>query len=119
MFLIFLINICLGGFLVTTPTVLQYIYGPSTGANIYCFFWENYALANLLGYIFVSQLTKAIGFNNIIYVTLGMCVLAFPTIILTTFQGHWKNDTHQLEYFVHLELRKVKSLEDLDKKVQT
>lgn len=36
---VFLINICLGGFLVTTPTVLQYIYGQTTGANIYCFFW--------------------------------------------------------------------------------
>lgn len=80
----------------TTPTVLQYIYGQRTGANIYGFFWENFALANLLSYIFVSQLAKVIGFNNIIYVTLAMCVVAFPTIILTTFQGHWKNDTHQL-----------------------
>ncbi len=36
---IFMVNVCLGGFLVTTPTVSQYIYGQTTGANIYGFFW--------------------------------------------------------------------------------
>lgn len=93
LFEVFLINICLGGFLVTTPTSLQYIYGPTVGANIYVFFWETFAFANFLGYIYVSQLSKVIGFDNIIYIALGMCVCTIPALIFTKFEGSWKNDT--------------------------
>lgn len=109
---VFLINVCLGGFLVTTPTSLQYIYGSTTGANIYGFVWQNFAFANFLGYIYVSQLSKVIGFNNVIYIALGMCVCTIPAVIFTKFQGSWKNDTQQLEFFVNMELEKQKADEN-------
>lgn len=48
-----------------------------------------------------------------------MCVVAFPTVILTKFQGDWKNDTHQLEFFVNVELEKTKSLNKISAKVQS
>lgn len=83
---VFLINCCLGGFLVSTPTSLLSIYGPTTGANIYGIFWENFGIANMLGYIFVSQLSKSIGgFDSVIYVCLGMSCIAIPIVIFTKF----------------------------------
>jgi hypothetical protein len=43
----------------------------------------------MLGYIFVSQLSKAIGLDNAIYVCLGMTCLAMPILIITDYQGPW------------------------------
>lgn len=91
-----LINFCIGGLLVTTPTVVQAIYGQKTGSNIYGFYWEIVATGNFLQYLFVSNLSKSIGFDNIIYICLGMAGLAIPFIVFTTFQGPWKNDTEAL-----------------------
>lgn len=36
---VLVINFCIGGLLVTTPTVAQAIYGIQTGSNIYGFYW--------------------------------------------------------------------------------
>lgn len=36
---VLVINFCIGGLLVTTPTVAQAIYGIRTGSNIYGFYW--------------------------------------------------------------------------------
>ena len=55
---VFLINCCLGGILVSTPTSLLSIYGPTIGAMIYGVFWEFFGIANMLGYIYVSQLSN-------------------------------------------------------------
>ncbi len=85
------INFCIGGLLVTTPTVAQAIYGQKTGSNIYGFYWEVVALANFTQYLFVSNLSKTIGFDNIIYICLGMACLAVPLVIVTKFQGPWEN----------------------------
>lgn len=95
-FEIFLSNCCIGGYLVATPTATQNIYGEATGANIYGIYWCNFALANFLGYIYVSNLTKVIGFDNVIYICLGMTVIVIPFIIFTKFQGPWENPTHQV-----------------------
>lgn len=97
---IFIINCCLGGFLVSTPTSALCLYGPTTGANIYGILWDIFGFSNLLGYIFVSQLSKSIGFDNVIYVCLGMSILALPIVVFTKFQGPWENDTSQLEFLV-------------------
>jgi hypothetical protein len=107
----------LGGFLVSTPTSALCVYGPTTGANIYGILWDIFGFSNLLGYIFVSQLSQSIGFNNVIYVCLGMSILALPIVIFTKFQGPWENDTSQLEFLVALELEKQKENEQkaLDK----
>ena len=39
LFLVFLINCCLGGMLVMGPTVSQVIFGQKMGSNIYGFYW--------------------------------------------------------------------------------
>lgn len=58
------------------------------------------ATANFIQYLFVSNLSKTIGFDNIIYICLGMACLAVPIVIFTKFQGPWKNETAALEYCV-------------------
>lgn len=80
-----LINFCIGGLLVVTPTVAQAIYGQKTGSNIYGFYWEVVATANFVQYLFVSNLSKTIGFDIIIYICLGMAGLAIPLVIFTKF----------------------------------
>ena len=37
--MVFLINCCLGGFLVKTPTFLQALFGHKVGSNAYGFYW--------------------------------------------------------------------------------
>jgi hypothetical protein len=54
----------------------------------------------MMGYLFVSQLAKAIGFNGVIYVCLGMVLVSFQMVIKTKYQGPWENDTTTLEFFV-------------------
>lgn len=53
----------MGGFLVMTPTVLQVIFGPKVGSNIYGFYWTVFGLSNLLQFAFVSELSKQVSFN--------------------------------------------------------
>ncbi len=86
-----LVNLCMGGLLVTTPTVVQIIFGQRTGENIYGFFWCVIATANFIQYAYVSQLNQSIGFNNIIYICLGMTILAIPIVLFSGFQGPWMN----------------------------
>jgi len=100
LFEIFVIECCLGGLMVSTPTGLQSIYGPAIGSKIYGLYWETFSFSYLLAWIFVSQLTNKIGFNNIIYICLFMMALAFPVVVFLKFQGPWENDTTQLEFFV-------------------
>lgn len=97
---IFLVNCCLGGFLVTAPTAVHSIYGHRTGSNIYGFYWEIFSTATFIGYVYVSFLAKAISFDNVIYVCLGMCVIAIPIIIFTEFKGPWSNDTALLGFCI-------------------
>lgn len=96
---IFLINLCLGGLLVTTPTVVQTIFGQKMGSNIYGFFWCVIATGNWLQFIFVEFLSLKIGFNNVIYICLAMCLMAYPIIFFTNFQGPWMNNQEHLGYF--------------------
>ena len=86
-------NCCLGGYLVITPTFSQLVFGQETGSNIYGFYWETYSIANFIQFGFVSGLERLIGFDNIIYVCTGMCVLSIPLVISTTWQGPWLNST--------------------------
>ncbi len=81
----------MGGILVTTPTVVQVIFGQKTGSNIYGFYWCVIAATNFIQYSYVSNLSETIGFDNIIYIVLGMAVLAVPIVIFTKFQGPWMN----------------------------
>jgi len=104
---IFLINTCLGGLLVTTPTVVQTIFGQKTGSNIYGFFWCVIATGNWIQYFYVANLSYTIGFNNIIYICLGMGVLAFPILVFNNFQGPWNNPTDYLGYFISYNAKKV------------
>ena len=71
--------------MVSTPTVSQVIFGKNTGSNIYGFYWEIIALGNMISYLYVSNLTKTIGFDNEIYICMGMSLLAVPIIIFTKF----------------------------------
>lgn len=62
LFLIFLVNCCLGGFLVITPIFSQIVFGSTTGSNIYGFFWSTYSIANFIQYAYVSTLVELITF---------------------------------------------------------
>ena len=99
-------NSCLGGIFVITPTAALYIYGQQIGTNIYGIYWETFALSNFVGYLYVSQLSKVIGFDGIIYVCLGMVLIAIPLVLFTKFQGPWENPTINLEYMVDNERKK-------------
>lgn len=96
LFLVFVINCCLGGFLVITPIFSQIAFGSETGSNIYGFFWCTYSLANFIQFGYVSGLTSSIGFNNIIYICMGMCVLSIPMVVVNKWQGPWENSTESL-----------------------
>lgn len=85
------VNLCIGGLLVTTPTVVQVILGQRIGSNVYGFFWSVIAISNFIGYFYVDFLSGPITFNNIIYICLGMVVLAIPIVLFFRFQGPWKN----------------------------
>lgn len=88
----------MGGYLVMTPTVLQNIFGQNIGSNVYGFFWEIFALTNLLQFAFVSGLSKIITFNGIIYICLGMTVFAGFLIIFGNFLAPWNNPQDQMGY---------------------
>ncbi len=96
----------------TTTTVLQIIFGQKTGSNIVGFFWCVIATTNFIQYFYVSNLTKTIGFDNIIYICLGMAAAAVPVMMLTKFQGPWKNDTSAVEYFISCQNNEVKPVID-------
>ena len=98
LFLVFVMNCCLGGYLVITPTFSQLVFGQETGSNVYGFYWCTYSLANFLQFSFVSSLNNSIGFENVIYICMGMCVLSIPMVITNTWQGPWKNSLDSLEY---------------------
>ena len=73
--------------MVSTPTVVQAIYGQKTGSNIYGFYWEIISLGNFIAYLYVSNLSNTIGFDNVIYICLGMTLAVVPVVIFTKFQG--------------------------------
>lgn len=98
LFCIFIAGCCMGGYLVMTPTVLQNIFGQNIGSNVYGFFWEIFALTNLLQFAFVSGLSKIITFNGIIYICLGMTVFAGFLIIFGNFLAPWNNPQDQMGY---------------------
>jgi len=82
-------NCCLGGFLVSTPTAGQSLYGHNTGSSVFGINLEIFASANLIAYIYISQLSHVIGINNVIYICLALVVVSFPLVIVTKFQGPW------------------------------
>lgn len=110
LFEIFLFNCVLGGFMVSTPTGLQSIYGHNIGSQIYSLYWESFAIGDLIAWVYGSQLTDDIGFNNIIYIVLGMLCLVYPIVFFTKFQGPWENDTTQLEYLIGYEMAKKEKM---------
>ena len=79
-----------------TPTASLYIYGNRTGTNIYGIYWSVSSIANFLGYIYVSQLSKLISFDGVINVCLGMVICSIPLVFFSKFQGPWENDTTHL-----------------------
>ena len=83
-----------------TPTSVQIIYGPSVGSNSYGFFWSVFATANFISYAYVVGLSESIGFNNLIYIVLGMCCIAVPLVLFPTFQGYWMNSTKSLSFCI-------------------
>ena len=93
LFLVFLVNCCLGGLLVMAPTTGQSIFGQKTGSNIYGFYWTVFAVANFLQYAFVAGIADKISFDGIIYICLGMTVVSLIILNLFTFEGPWKNST--------------------------
>ena len=100
MFVVVIMNMCLGGFTVTTPTCSQTIYGHKVGSRLYGFFWCALSLSNFISYLFVSNLSKKIGFDIVIYICLAMSVAAIPIIVFTKFQGPWLNSTAELEFCI-------------------
>lgn len=83
-----------------TPTYVQIVFGQKIGSDITGMFWEMFGIANLVQYAFVSGLSPRIGFDGIIYICLGMELIAVCLIIFGNFEGPWKNPTEQLGYCV-------------------
>jgi hypothetical protein len=99
LFLVFLDNVCIGGILGTAPAFLQLVFGIKLGSHVYGFFWTVFSTANLLQYVYVSQLSQLITFDGIIYVCLGMCIVSGTLVITGNFEGYWKNSQEFLGYF--------------------
>lgn len=99
MLLIILINLCLGGFLGTTPTFVQLVFGVKVGSNAYFFFWEIFGVSNMIQYAFVNGLAPKITFNGIIYICLGMSIFSGFLAIVSNFEAPWKNSLEHLGYF--------------------
>lgn len=91
LFLVFVVNCCLGGYLVITPIFSQVVFGGMTGSYVYGFFWSTYSIANFIQFAYVSTLTEVITFENIIYICMGMAVCAIPIVVLSKWQGPWEN----------------------------
>lgn len=101
LFLILLNGICIGGFLVSAPTFLQIVFGQVIGSNSYGIFWTAFGLSNFLQYGFVSGLSPIITFDGVIYICLGMSVIALAIVTFGNFVGPWNNPTTELGYFSH------------------
>lgn len=50
----------------------------------------------------MAYLSHDIGFNNVIYISLGFAVASFPIIIFNNFQGPWKNPLDHMGWFIDL-----------------
>ena len=66
-------------------TFLMIVFGQKVGSNVYGFFWEVFGVSNLIQYAFVSGLAKHITFDGVIYITLGMSVIALVLVLVTNF----------------------------------
>jgi hypothetical protein len=82
------------------PTFLQIFFCDRVGSNIYGFFWEVFGLDNLVQYAYVSGLSSKITLNNVIYICLGMSLIALLLVIVINFEAAWKNPEDQLGYFI-------------------
>lgn len=98
LFLMFLINCCIGGGFVVAPTFSQIVFGQVVGSNIYGFFWCTYGAANFIQYAYIRGLSGLITFDNVIYICLGMSVLSIIIIVCTNFRAPWNNPVDQLGY---------------------
>ena len=79
--------------MVTAPTFSQAVFGPIIGSKIYSFYWLSIATANFIGFGLVQAFAVSIGFKVIIYICLALSIVAIPFIILSKFEGPWKNNT--------------------------
>lgn len=100
LFLMLLMNLAIGGIQSSNPSLAQYMFGQRMGEYYYGLFWCTVAVANFIEFIYVSELGLVLEFNYLIYICLGMSLLAVPIVFFSTFQGPWKNPTYQLEYCV-------------------
>jgi hypothetical protein len=100
MLYIFLSNFCIGGFLGTTTTLLQLVFGVKVGSAAYGVFWFVFSTSNFIQYIFVSSVASKITFDGIIYICLGMSVVALLFVIFGNFQAPWRNCPKYLGYCV-------------------
>lgn len=91
LFYIFMSNVCIGGLLGTTPTLLHLIFGVKVGSSAYAVYWQVFATSNFIQYGFVSGLSSIITFDGIIYICLGMTSFAMLFILFGNFQAPWKN----------------------------
>lgn len=101
LFLILLNGICMGGLLVAAPTFLQVVFGQVIGSNSYGIFWTALSLANFVQFGFVSGLSPKITFDGVIYICLGMSVIALAIVTFGNFVGPWNNSADDLGYCSH------------------
>ena len=87
--MIFMANSCLGGFLVLNITHSHIVFGIEVGSDLDLFYWSFFSFSNFIGYIYVSQLSKVIGFNNIYYICGGMNLVVYPLLFFFHFESKW------------------------------
>jgi hypothetical protein len=69
------------------------------------------SISNFIQFGYVKGLVPLIGFDEIIFICLGMAAAVIPIIYFTRFQGPWQNSTINLEYCVSRELDKYNKIQ--------
>lgn len=86
LFMIFVANSCLGGFLVLNITHFHLVFGIQVGSDLDLFFWSFFSFSNFIGYFYVNFLTpEPLGFNNVFYICAAMNVVCYPLIMFFHF----------------------------------
>lgn len=93
LFLILINGICVGGNIAATPTYCQIVFGIKWGSKVFGLYIISLSIANFLQYGLLVGVAPIISLDGVIYICLGIVILALFILIITNFQGPWKNST--------------------------
>ena len=59
----------------------HFVFRFNIGSDIDLIYWACFTLSNFISYFFIAFLSSQIGFNNILYICLGMNIFVLPFLI--------------------------------------